>query len=190
MLRRESSKDEALINHKDIVFGKILGAGGFGEVYHGTWRHNDVAIKKLLMKNITPESAAEFETESQIMAHLRSPNIVQFYGYAIEPERCIVMEYCPNGSLFSVLHSNQPLEWSERTNIALGATKGLAFLHEERILHRDIKSLNILLTAHFEAKLTDFGLSKLKAETKSFNTASKTTKNAVGTTQWMAPELF
>src|SRR5690349_7980897 len=110
MLRNESDKNEVLINHKDITFGKLLGSGGFGEVYHGTWRHNDVAIKKLLMKKITPESAQEFETESQIMARLRSPNIVQFYGYSIEPERCIVMEYCSNGSLFSVLQSNQPLE--------------------------------------------------------------------------------
>src|SRR5690349_2449171 len=174
MLRRDSdNKNEALVNYQDIVFGKVLGSGGFGEVYHGTWRHNDVAVKKLLMKNITPESAHEFETESQIMARLRSPNIVQFYGYAIEPERCIVMEYCPNGSLFSVLQNKKPLEWSIRINIALGATKGLSFLHEERILHRDIKSLNILLTAHFEAKLTDFGLSKLKAETKSISSANK-----------------
>ncbi len=190
MLRRESDKNKALVNYPDITFGKLLGSGGFGEVYHGTWRHNDVAVKKLLLKNITPESAAEFETESQIMARLRSPNIVQFYGYAITPERCIVMEYCPNGSLFSVLHSHQPLEWSIRVKIALGTAKGLAFLHEERILHRDIKSLNILLTEHFDAKLTDFGLSKLKAETKSFSTASKTSNNSVGTTQWMAPELF
>ncbi len=189
MLRRESDKNEALVNYQDITFGKLLGSGGFGEVYHGTWRHNDIAIKKLLLKNITPESAQEFETESQIMARLRSPNIVQFYGYSITPERCIVMEYCSNGSLFSVLHSNQSLEWSIRVNIALGAAKGLAFLHEERILHRDIKSLNILLTAHFEAKLTDFGLSKLKAETRSHAAATKT-NSAVGTLQWMAPELF
>src|SRR5690349_11294377 len=189
MLRRDLDKNEALVNYQDIIFGKVLGSGGFGEVYHGTWRHSDVAIKKLLMKQITAESAQEFEAESQIMARLRSPNIVQFYGYAIEPERCIVMEYCPNGSLYSVLHSDKPLEWSIRVNIALGAAKGLAFLHEERILHRDIKSLNILLTAHFEAKLTDFGLSKLKAETKSHSAATKS-NSAIGTLQWMAPELF
>src|SRR5690349_15049477 len=106
MLRAEN---EALINHKEIILGRELGKGGYGVVYQGTWRHNDVAIKKLLMKTITREAAEEFEKESQTMAKLRSPDIVRFYGYSMSPQYSIVMEYCPNGSLFSVLHSDRPL---------------------------------------------------------------------------------
>ncbi len=180
-----------LINYADLNVGVELGRGGFGVVYQGTYRYNDVAIKQLLIDNISLDSLAEFEKESKIMAQLHSPNIVHFYGYCVSPHYCIVMEYMSNGSLFSVLRSNKPLEWPQRFSIALDIAKGLAFLHHENILHRDIKSLNVLLDQHNRAKLTDFGLSKVKAETRSHATATKTnTKDSVGTIQWMAPELF
>src|SRR5665213_3043395 len=184
MLRQSTT-----INHAELKLGKELGRGGFGVVYQGTWRHTDVAVKQLLMDKISPEAAEEFETESQIMAQLRFPNIVQFYGFCMSPTYCIVMEYMPNGSLFSVLRSNKPLEWPLRFRIAVDVAKGLSFLHHENILHRDIKSLNVLLDENYKAKLTDFGLSKVKAETKSHATATKTNnKDSVGTVQWMAPE--
>ena len=181
------------IDHKELIKGKELWRGGFGVVYQGTYRHSDVAIKQLLMTHISKAAAQEFESEAKAMAQLRSPNIVQFYGYCLSPYYCIVMEYMPNGSLFSVLHSEQPLEWPERFRIAVDVAKGLSFLHHEKILHRDIKSLNVLLGEDKQghvAKLTDFGLSKVKTETKSYLTATKTKSDSVGTLQWMAPELF
>jgi len=178
------------INHAELTLHKELGRGGFGVVYQGTYRHNDVAIKKLLMENISFDAAEEFEREAKVMAQLRSPNIVQFYWYCVSPNYCIVMEYMPNGSLFSVLRSSKPLEWPTRFKIAVDIAKGLSYLHHENILHRDIKSLNVLLDENYKAKLTDFGLSKVKAETKSHTMATKTKSDSVGTVAWMAPELF
>jgi serine/threonine protein kinase len=118
------------------------------------------------------------------MAKLRSRYIVQFYGYCLSPKYSIVMEYLPKGSLYSVLRSKEPLDWTLRGRIITEMACGLAVLHSENILHRDIKSLNVLLDEQVHAKLTDFGLSKIKTETRT------STKSAGGTLQWMAPELF
>ncbi len=180
------------IDYKELTFGRELGKGGFGIVYQGTWRqHAQVAIKQLLFDDISPEASEEFDTESRVMARLRSPHIVQFYGYCAIPRRCIVMEYMPNGSLYSVLrNTKQPLDWSIRIRIAIDIASGISFLHQEHILHRDIKSLNVLLDASYGAKLTDFGLSKVKSESRSQSMATRTNREAVGTIAWMAPELF
>ncbi len=161
------------------------GKGGAGVVYQGTWRHSDVAVKQLLSDSLSADVKTEFEIESKIMSRLRAPNIVQFYGYTLSPRYCIVMEYMPKGSLFSVLHSAQELTWPVRVRIAVDMARGLAFLHQENILHRDIKSLNVLLTEHDNAKLTDFGLSRVKSEAQSTSTQG----GSAGTLAWMAPEL-
>ena len=178
------------INYSELQLGKELGRGGFGVVYKGSWRHFDLAVKQLLMDKISSESQKEFERESQTMAGLRSPNIVQFYRVCTSPAYCIVMEYMPNGSLFSVLKSDKPLERTLCLNIALDMSKGVAFLHHESILHRDLKSLNVLLDKTYQTKLTEFGLSKVKMETKSHATAANAFKVSVRTMQWRVPELF
>jgi serine/threonine protein kinase len=180
------------LDYRELIFGKELGRGGFGVVHQGTWRkHTEVAIKRLISDDISLAAREEFEAESQVMARLRSPHIVQFYGYCVSPRHCIVMEYMPNGSLFSVLRNiQQPLDWTIRIRIATDMASGLAFLHQEHIVHRDIKSLNVLLDKSYGAKLTDFGLSKVKTETKSHSMATQTSKDTVGTLAWMAPELF
>jgi len=189
---REGFSVSYQIDYRELNFGRELGRGGFGVVHQGTWRkHTDVAIKQLLSDAISAEANEEFDTESQVMARLRSPHIVQFYGYCLNPRHCIVMEYMPNGSLYSVLKNiKQPLDWTIRVRIAIDMACGLAFLHQEHIVHRDIKSLNVLLDQSYRAKLTDFGLSKVKIETKSQSMANQTSEDAVGTIAWMAPELF
>ncbi len=180
------------INHTELEFVRELGRGGFGVVYQGTWRkHTEVAIKQLMSNGISSDAKEEFDEEIKVMMRLRSPNIIQFYGYCPSPKHCIVMEYMPNGSLFNVLKdTKQPLDWSIRIRIAIDIAAGLNFLHHEKIMHRDIKSLNVLLDKSNGAKLTDFGLSKIKKETQSQSMAHKTTKDSVGTIAWMAPELF
>ncbi len=173
------------IEYTELKYDKELGRGGFGIVYQGTWRFQDIAIKELAANKLSDETVEDFKNESHIMMQLHSDYLTRFYGYCLSPRYCLVMEYLPKGSLYGVLHSKQTLDWGMRLQIATDIACGVAFLHKENILHRDIKSLNVLLTENMRAKLCDFGLSKVKNETKSVST-----KNSSGTVAWMAPELF
>ena len=127
--------------------------------------------------------------EVQVMVNLRVPQVVALYGMSLTPRYQLVMEYCHNGSLFGYLQSNQPMDWGMRGRIALEIAQGLAFLHacQPPILHRDLKSHNVLLDKDCHAKLSDFGLSKIKQESRS---SASSQQESVGTVAWMAPELF
>ena len=124
------------------------------------------------------------------MAQCQFPNVVPLYGVCEEAGHyAMVMEYLPKGSLYHVLHdSKEILPWNPvRWTIAEGVVKGLSYLHEQKIIHQDLKSLNVLLDAQYHAKITDFGLAKIKLESSSTSTK---TKQGMGTTRWRAPELF
>jgi serine/threonine protein kinase len=114
-------------------------------------------------------------------------HIVGFYGVCTEVGHAsLIMEYMPKGSLYGVLQNKrEDLPWLIRWNIAIDIGKGIHYLHCRHILHRDLKSLNVLLGDHYQAKLCDFGLSKIKIES-----ASTTTNNKAGTVRWRAPETF
>jgi len=169
-----------------LTFENELGRGGFGVVYKGIYRYNEVAIKELHLIHPSEQALEEFKQEMNLMANLRCPQIITSYGVYTKPSYGIVMEYMPMGSLFDVLCSNKQLDWPIRYSIALDMTKGVAFLHKSNIIHRDLKSLNVLLDEHMRAKLTDFGLAKIKYET----TSTPSSNQQVGTLLWMAPELF
>jgi serine/threonine protein kinase len=176
-----------VIPYSHLTFGRKLGNGGFGEVLLGEWRHTEVAIKKLRIKDMSPKILVAFKNEAGIMARLNSPHTVRLYGITLSPEYTLVMEYLPKGSLYDVLSTEKALPWSTRSQIALDMSIGLAFLHTEGILHQDLKSLNVLLDNQYRAKLADFGLSKIKLE------SSRTTSvpvQSVGTLPWKAPELL
>ena len=176
------------IEAEELTLGKELGSGGFGIVYQGTWKkHVDVAIKQLHVAQFSKELMADFQHEIKIMAQLRGPHVVQLYGACLKAPYCIVMEFMPKGSLYSVLDSKAELPWTQREQIALDMAYGLSFLHEQNIIHRDLKSLNVLLDIHFKAKLSDFGLAAVRTESSSSNKAGN---QAAGTLAWMAPELF
>jgi serine/threonine protein kinase len=175
------------IPYSHLTFGRKLGNGEFGEVFLGEWRHTEVAIKKLRMKDVSPKILAAFKNEAGIMARLDSPHTVRLYGITLSPEYTIVMEYLSKGSLYDVLNTEKALLWSTRSQIALDISIGLAFLHTEGVVHQDLKSLNVLLDNQYRAKLADFGLSKIKRE------SSRTTSmsvQSVRTLPWKAPELF
>jgi len=167
-----------------------LGQGGFGRVYKGTWQGNDVAIKQLLINNPTDNSKKAFGQETQIMFQIRHPNIMPLYGICLEPGHySMVIEYMPKGSLHHVLGSQEQLDWPKRWQIALDIGKGILHLHSHNIVHRDLKSLNVLLDSQYRAKVSDFGLARIKEETRT-TTANAQTNQKVGTLAWMAPELF
>ncbi len=173
------------IQNKEIVYGQRLGAGGFGEVFQATWNHTNVAVKQLYLKNLSETIVQEFQKEVDVHLNLRHPNIVQMYGVTSHQPYGMVMEFMENGSLDHYLQKNPPqnVSWTLKYKIASAVSKALLFLHKNGIIHRDLKSLNVLLNEVLMAKICDFGLAKVKTETK-----SKT--GFAGTIQWSAPELF
>jgi hypothetical protein len=172
------------LSYQKLTFGKELGRGGFGIVYEGQYQFGQVAIKTLLHQDLKDSLVEEFKKEASIMASLRSPFIVSLYGVCLEkPHYALVMEYMPNGSLDHFLQNGKSIAWKIRYQIGLDVGGGLAYLHNHEMVHCDLKSLNILLDINHRAKISDFGLSKVKLET-SFSTI------AGGSTRWMAPELF
>lgn len=171
-----------------INYSEVLGNGGFGAVYQGEWEWTKVAVKELLASRLSVESMIEFKREAEVWGGLHHTNIVHLFGISIDvPQHYgMVMELMPKRSLYDVLHNCQPLSWEIRFHIAKDIAAGLAYLHTHKpeILHCDLKSANVLLDETMRAKLTDFGLSKVKVETR-VTTAGK----ATGSIRWMATEL-
>ncbi len=175
------------IPFQSLQMGKLLGHGGYGDVYAAQWHGTEVAIKQLHLKTLSHTLQEEFLQEAQIMSQCLFPNIVGLYGICDEPgHNGLVMEYMPKGSLKSLLENkSEEISWNLRWEIAIDIGKGISYLHGKNILHRDLKSLNVLLGNDYHAKICDFGLSKIKLESSSSSTKSKT-----GTVRWRAPESF
>ena len=168
-----------------------LAEGGYGVVYRGEWLGMTIALKKLKNKNLTNDAIAEFKEEALKMARLRSPYVVTVYGITLKAEKQlkgIVMEYMEGGSLSKILHNREiTLSWLVRYKMALAVAQGLSCLHQQNIIHNDLKSANVLVRHYgdeWRLKLTDFGISKIKQET------AKSTNTPQGTAAFMAPEVL
>ncbi|EXB63841.1 Protein kinase 2B [Morus notabilis] len=176
----------------------LLGEGGFGYVFKG-WidEHTLTAAKPgsgmvVAVKKLKPEGYQghkEWLTEVNYLGQLHHPNLVKLIGYCLEGEnRLLVYEFMPKGSLENHLFRRgpQPLSWAVRMKVAIGAARGLSFLHEakQQVIYRDFKASNILLDADFNAKLSDFGLAKAGP------TGDKThvSTQVMGTHGYAAPE--
>jgi serine/threonine protein kinase len=171
-----------------IEFGTMLDRGVSGEVHRGQWQGNDVAIKVFASGQLTDEAKESFRREVCIMNKLKHPNVVLLMAACPNPPRlAIVMEYVGGGSLYSHLYINKTVFTTEFTaQILANITRGLQYLHSINILHRDLKSKNVLLTGappHCQAKLCDFGLARMRLE-------SATMTGNIGTIHWTAPEVL
>lgn len=146
----------------------VLGEGGFGKVYHGKMRAEDGDLVSVAVKNLSPEAVQgthEWLAEIVFLGRLLHPNLVRLLGYCKEGEGALIYEYVPLRSLDYHLFTKDPekipiLRWEQRLRIAIGCARGLAFLHQENVIHRDFKAANVLLTEDYDAKLADFGLAK------------------------------
>ncbi|KAG9134911.1 hypothetical protein Leryth_001199 [Lithospermum erythrorhizon] len=170
----------------------ILGSGGFGNVYMGKISDGTiVAVKRL--KDINGSAGdAQFRTELELISLAVHRNLLRLIGYCATPsERLLVYPYMSNGSVASrlrVMTGRPPLDWITRKRIAIGAARGLLYLHEQcdpKIIHRDVKAANILLDDFYEAIVGDFGLAKLLDHAESHVTTA-----VRGTVGHIAPEYL
>ncbi|KAF5777734.1 putative protein kinase RLK-Pelle-RLCK-VIIa-2 family [Helianthus annuus] len=177
----------------------VVGKGGHGKVYKGKfdfWEGVHVAIKRSNLES--NQGAAEFWVEIEMLSKFRHSHIVSLLGYC-EKEMILVYEYMPNGSLDDRLHKRRsnysPLTWVQRLNICTGAARGLDYLHtgtgvHRRVVHRDVKSSNILLDEKLVAKISDFGVSRIGQTYQSGSTADVYTNQIRGTFGYMDAEYF
>ncbi|KAF9977317.1 hypothetical protein BGZ73_006358 [Actinomortierella ambigua] len=169
-----------------LSIGNFIGAGGYGSVFHARWGKRKVAIKKFSLTQDEAKQAKAIQDEIGLLERLRDRHIVQFYGTTYhEGLLVLVMDFAEGGSLTKVIEKGM-LDWPNKIRIAQEIVCGLEYIHGEGIVHRDLKSANVLLTKHMEVKLCDFGLAmaKIKSSSKSTGDSLK------GTFRWMAPELF
>nr|ADE75969.1 unknown [Picea sitchensis] len=184
------SMDGLEIPWSDLVLKERIGAGSFGTVHHADWHGSDVAVKILIEQDFHEERLKEFLREVAIMKRLRHPNVVLFMGAVLSrPNLSIVTEYLPRGSLYRLIHrpgTREILDERRRLRMALDVAKGMNHLHRLNppIVHRDLKSPNLLVDKTWTVKVCDFGLSRLKANT------FLSSKSAAGTPEWMAPEVL
>ncbi|KAG7972945.1 hypothetical protein I3843_07G206000, partial [Carya illinoinensis] len=149
----------------------VVGSGGYGKVFRGTLSTGQlIAIKRARADSL--QGGHEFKTEIELLSRVHHKNLVSLVGFCFEQrEQILVYEYIQNGSLMDSLSGKSEfrLDWMMRLKVALGTARGLAYLHEHAnppIIHRDIKSSNILLDVSLNAKVADFGLSKPKVDSE------------------------
>eukprot|EP00927_Polykrikos_kofoidii_P013847 TRINITY_DN16020_c0_g1_i1.p1 TRINITY_DN16020_c0_g1~~TRINITY_DN16020_c0_g1_i1.p1 ORF type:complete len:944 (+),score=149.84 TRINITY_DN16020_c0_g1_i1:330-3161(+) len=180
-----------LLDVRDLRFDRVLGTGAFGSVYCGTFQGATVAIKKMhpIDGAVTPEQIEEFRKEVVNLQALRHPRLVAFIGAAFSsPHLCIVTEFVPNGSLYELLHQKkETLYIREQISIVCQIAEGVAFLHSQSppFVHRDLKSMNVVLDFVLNIKLCDFGLTQSMEKTH-----ISRRDNEAGSPRYMAPELF
>ncbi|KAG8644609.1 hypothetical protein MANES_11G147400v8 [Manihot esculenta] len=175
----------------------LIGLGGSSYVYRGQLRDGKIVAIKRLKAQGGPDADSVFSKEVEVLSRLHHCHVVPLVGYCSESqgkhsERLLVFEYMPNGNLRDCLDGvlGESMKWETRVTIAIGAARGLEYLHEAaapRILHRDVKSTNILLDENWRAKITDLGMAKrLKADGVPSSSSSPTRMQ--GTFGYFAPE--
>jgi len=188
-LERELTEPEK-IKYSDLTHVESLGSGEFGEVYRGTYKGKEVAIKMLygddsMMNELVMQDLAK---EIESFRYLRHKRLVGFIGACLEwPNPCLVTEYMPGGSLHHLLHVRKlKLPLKQSIYMCLQLADGVMYLHSQNptVVHRDLKSLNVVLDLNLNIKICDFGL------TEPMDRTHITKKNNGGSPRYMAPELF
>ncbi|KAL2531208.1 Protein kinase superfamily protein [Abeliophyllum distichum] len=185
---------------KNFKSDMVLGVGGFGTVFKGWVDSKTLSPSKIgtgmivAIKKLSPESTqgfAEWQSEINFLGRLSHPNLVKLFGYCWEDqELLLVYEFMQRGSLENHLFRRsvaiEPFSWDIRLKIAIGAARGLAFLHtsDKQVIYRDFKASNILLDGNYNAKISDFGLAKLGPSEGN----SHVTTRVMGTYGYAAPE--
>ncbi|OMJ68349.1 hypothetical protein SteCoe_34225 [Stentor coeruleus] len=174
------------VEYSELILGDVISQGGFSVVHKGQWRGTRVAIKIIVDPVLTQELRLEFENEIMMLNYLRHPYTVLLMAASFKPPHFVVVsEFVPNGSLFDYLHkSREEISLDTKIRIINQVCEVFLFYHTSGVVHRDLKSMNILLDCNHNIKLCDFGLARFK------NELNKGSMQFSGTPAYMAPELF
>ncbi|KAL9415536.1 hypothetical protein AB3S75_043764 [Citrus x aurantiifolia] len=173
------------IDPKHLKFGSKVASGSYGDLYRGTYCSQDVAIKVLKPERINSDMRKEFAQEVFIMRKVRHKNVVQFIGACTKPPSlCIVTEFMSGGSVYDYLHKLKGVfKLPSLLKVAIDVSKGMNYLHQNNIIHRDLKAANLLMDENEVVKVADFGVARVKAQ-------SGVMTAETGTYRWMAPEVI
>ncbi|XP_058098391.1 serine/threonine-protein kinase STY46-like isoform X2 [Magnolia sinica] len=168
-----------------LKFENKVASGSYGDLYRGSYCSQDVAIKVLKPERINVDMQREFAQEVYIMRKVRHKNVVQFIGACTRPPSLyIVTEYMSGGSVYDFLHKQKGVfKLPSLLKVAIDVSKGMNYLHQNNIIHRDLKAANLLLDEHEVVKVADFGLARVQ-------TQSGVMTAETGTYRWMAPEVI
>ncbi|OHS92864.1 hypothetical protein TRFO_12233 [Tritrichomonas foetus] len=191
-----SNLDHLLVTIGEFQIQQQIGKGGYGEVYFGihTRTGRKVAIKKLLLEKLEGQALVYFNREVQILACCDNYFLLPFIGYSNKPPYIIVTDFVPCGSLFEALRhkpGSPILNGTNKTLLAMGIVEGMIRLHDHNVIHRDLKSLNILIDQETLPKICDFGIARFIKNIQSDGTDQSNYMTAnIGTPHWMAPEIL
>lgn len=173
------------IDPKHLKYGTQIASASYGELYKGIYCSQEVAIKVLKAEHVSSEMQREFAQEVYIMRKVRHKNVVQFMGACTQPPRlCIVTEFMSGGSVYDYLHKQKGFfKFPTVLKVAIDVSKGMNYLHQHNIIHRDLKAANLLMDENGVVKVADFGVARVRAQ-------SGVMTAETGTYRWMAPEVI
>ncbi|KAK3815088.1 MAG: kinase-like domain-containing protein [Benniella sp.] len=175
------------IQYEQLTIGRKLGSGGFKDCYAGKYMGEDVAIGELRVQNFTEMDITEIKHEINVLKQLRHENIIRFIGVCTNIKRlCIVTELCENGDLYDYMRKNKKPSFGNLIMYMHDVALACAYLHTRRpsIIHRDMKSMNVLISGDNRAKINDFGLARIRPK------ANASLHTQCGTPNWQAPEFW
>ncbi|CAE8624171.1 unnamed protein product [Polarella glacialis] len=187
------------VMENELTFAECVGKGVTAEVFRGEWKGKEVCIKQILLgKKITSHKhQVAFSREVSVLSKLKHPHLLELFGVCFGNKLCVITEFCSGGSLFELLHNCYEIElqWSQKTKMATDVASAMHYLHtfKPQIIHRDLKSLNLLLAKPVLdskttpiVKVADLGLARMKDMDAEWEKMTK----SVGTCHWMAPEVI
>ncbi|XP_061969353.1 serine/threonine-protein kinase STY46-like isoform X3 [Populus nigra] len=173
------------IDRRLLKIGENIASGSSGDLYRGVYLGQDVAIKIFRSEQLNDTQEEEFAQEVAILREVQHRNVVRFIGACTKsPHLCIVTEFMPGGSLYDYLHKNHNiLELPQLLKFVIDVCKGMEYLHQNNIIHRDLKTANLLMDTQNVVKVADFGVAR-------FQNQGGVMTAETGTYRWMAPEVI
>ncbi|KAH9757507.1 hypothetical protein KPL71_016418 [Citrus sinensis] len=184
-IESQTKSEDWEIDRRLLKTGERIASGSCGDLYRGVYLGQDVAVKVLRSEHLNDTLEDEFVQEVAILREVQHRNVVRFIGASTKsPHLCIVTEYMPGGSLYDYLHKNHNvLKLSQLLRFAIDICKGMEYLHQSNIIHRDLKTANLLMDTHNVVKVADFGVAR-------FQNKGGVMTAETGTYRWMAPEVI